>query len=294
MVIMRPSQGRGPGSIPGGCIVKDGGSEFVVGATTGLKHNWISHLDKEFLYSLSWHQLQELNSEIIQIMQSKYKKRRTTKYGNLNKGFTEEEITKFFNMFTEREKKEFLALKMQALLGLRIGEVVNVKLSDISFEKRSILIHSEKTAKADELYLHDEIFKLLQDFVAEHKGQIAEHAGYVLFSENKIQKRLHIAPGYLRSKFREVCNRCNFVDFYDMADDYNNPRANQFKKGRKLYRLTTHSLRHYFVTRVYNSTKDPVTTSKLARHVDLKTTQTYIHSSRETQDAGMKMAFLQR
>jgi integrase len=268
-----------------------GSTESVVGTTTGLEHNWISHLDKEFLYSLSWHQLKELNSEIIKILQNKYSKRRTTKYGNLNKGFTEEEVTKFFSMFTKKERKEFLAFKMQALLGLRVGEAVNVKLNDITFEKHSILIHSEKTAKADELYLHDEIYNLLKDFVVEHKEKIAEHAGYLLFSDNPTMQRLHIVPGYLRHKFREICNRCEFMDFYDFADDYQNPIANQYKKGRKLYRLTTHSLRHYFVTKVYNSTKDPVTTSKLARHVDLKTTQTYIHSSRDLQDAGMKKAF---
>ena len=224
-------------------------------------------------------------------MQTKYRKRRTTKYGNMNKGFTEDEVVKFFNMFSDREKKEFLAFKMQSLLGLRIGEVVKVNISNINFDKRCILIHSEKTAKADELYLHDEIYKLLQEFVINYKTQIAEHEGYLLYSDNPTMKRLHLAPGYLRKKFREVCNRCNFVDFYDLAEDYNNPLSNQFKKGRKLYRLTTHSLRHYFVTRVYNSTKDPVTTSKLARHVDLATTQTYIHSSRELQNAGMKMAF---
>ncbi|MCX6803720.1 MAG: site-specific integrase [Candidatus Diapherotrites archaeon] len=272
-------------------MINGGLVALTAGSNTGLKHNWISRLDIDFLKALSWHQLQELNSEIVNIMQTKYRKRRTTKYGNMNKGFTEEEATKFFKMFADREKKEFLAFKMQALLGLRIGEAVEVKVSDISFDNKSILIHSEKTAKADELYLHDEIYKLLQDFIKEHKQQIDEHAGYVLFSENPTMKRLHLAPGYLRKKFREVCNRCNFVDFYDFADDYDNPLANQYKKGRKLYRLTTHSLRHYFVTRVYNSTKDPVTTSKLARHVDLATTQTYIHSSRALQDAGMKMAF---
>ena len=53
-----------PETIPdsGGCITNGGLVALTAGSNTGLKHNWISRLDIDFLKALSWHQLQELNS----------------------------------------------------------------------------------------------------------------------------------------------------------------------------------------------------------------------------------------
>ncbi|MCX6803689.1 MAG: hypothetical protein NTY48_03910 [Candidatus Diapherotrites archaeon] len=45
----------------GGCMINGGLVALTAGSNTGLKHNWISRLDIDFLKALSWHQLQELN-----------------------------------------------------------------------------------------------------------------------------------------------------------------------------------------------------------------------------------------
>ncbi|MFH1695389.1 MAG: site-specific integrase [Candidatus Micrarchaeota archaeon] len=226
---------------------------------------------------------------ILDTINSRFKRKRMKKYGNINKGFTEEELQKFFHFFHDSEDREFLAFKMQAFLGLRIGEVIKVRLHDINFDKRNIIIHSEKTQVHDELYLHDAIFPLLRDFVSKHKQEILDNANFVFFSRNSRGKKPFLSTPYLRKKFREICARAGLTEFYSFAEDQNNPHC--CSSNRKLFRLTTHSLRHYYVTKVYNSTLDPVTTSRLARHTKLQTTQIYIHTDKASLNNGLKKTF---
>lgn len=57
------------------------------------------------------------------------------------------------------------------------------------------------------------------------------------------------------------------------------------KDGRpahKLHRLTTHSLRHYAITRFARSTNgNVVLTSRFARHRDMSTTSRYINTDKK-------------
>lgn len=48
-------------------------------------------------------------------------------------------------------------------------------------------------------------------------------------------------------------------------------------KSRKLHRLSTHSLRHSFITKIYKETLNPVVTQKCARHRSFKSTSCYIN-----------------
>jgi integrase len=71
----------------------------------------------------------------------------------------------------------------------------------------------------------------------------------------------------------------------------NNYIGNGKYKERRLFRLTTHSLRHYYIDKVYKSCKDPLKTQKLARHQDFKSTQVYIHLKQEDIDKTLKDVF---
>jgi hypothetical protein len=44
-----------------------------------------------------------------------------------------------------------------------------------------------------------------------------------------------------------------------------------------MYRLSTHSLRHYYITKIYKKTLNPVITQKCARHREFKSTSCYIN-----------------
>ena len=52
-----------------------------------------------------------------------------------------------------------------ARLGLRIGEVARLMLASLDFAKRRLYLVTEKTAKGDTLYLHDEIFPAIKAWV---------------------------------------------------------------------------------------------------------------------------------
>ncbi len=57
-------------------------------------------------------------------------------------------------------------------------------------------------------------------------------------------------------------------------------------KSRKLHRLSTHSLRHSFITKIYKKTLNPVVTQKCARHRSFKSTSCYINiDQKDTIDA---------
>jgi len=175
-----------------------------------------------------------------------------------------------------------------ANLGLRVGEVVEIKVDEIDLVKNKIRVHTEKAHTGDFLYLHSSVRKLLYLWIENFQDEIMDHEGYVLFSENKSVKRQNISSNWLRKYFREICYIANLNEFYGYADDSGNNRE---MENRKLYRLTTHSLRHYYITHIYNGCKNPLHTQKLARHRSFKSTQVYIHSSPEELEQTMKTVF---
>ena len=93
------------------------------------------------------------------IKKRKFNRSKETKYGNINRGFTEEELKKFFKCC--KNEKAYLAFFLMANLGLRVGEVVKIKTEDIDFIKKKIRISTEKAHTGDFLYLHSRVQKLL-------------------------------------------------------------------------------------------------------------------------------------
>jgi len=75
--------------------------------------------------NLSKHELENLIKRLSKIKKKKYLRSKDTKYGNLNKGFTEGELRHFFNCC--KNPKGHLAYQLMANLGLRVGEVVRIK-----------------------------------------------------------------------------------------------------------------------------------------------------------------------
>jgi len=237
------------------------------------------------LQDLSRNKLENLMKCISKVKERKYRKKSETKYGNLNKGFTEGELRHFFNCC--KNSKAHLAFQLMAGLGLRVGEVVNLRIDDINFHKNTIRIETEKAKTIDFMHLHVRVRKLLHSWVQKFQNRILANNGYILFSDNKLkanQSQLHISPHWLRNEFRSICFLAGLNENYGISDE-----TRKGKRQRKLYRLTTHSLRHYFITKVYKNCKNPLHTQKLARHQDFKSTQNYIHINQEEVDKVLKI-----
>ncbi len=220
-------------------------------------------------------------------MKKRFRKLKQPKYGNINKGFTDAEYKRFIACV--RNEKAYCAFLLMANLGLRVGEVVKLKIDDIDFYNRKVRVSTEKAHTGDLLYMHDKVRNFLKMWVQKLQDEILSNAGYILPSNRK--DREHVSPNWLRMEFRKACKLADLNMWYDYAEDDNNAVAKKNGKNRKLYRLTTHSLRHYFISKVYNKCANPLQTQKLARHRSFKSTQTYIHQSQEKIDETMKSVF---
>ena len=86
--------------------------------------------------------MDRLRIELLKAYKKRYKKSGTPKYGTLNKSFTELELQHFLRNVPNDKFR--LLFKYQAYLGLRIGEVTKLHISNIDFEKRELILTSEE------------------------------------------------------------------------------------------------------------------------------------------------------
>lgn len=235
-----------------------------------------------YFLNLPKHRIEAWIRIASKIKQHNFVRLREPKYGSTSKAFSDKELEVFLNNCKFAKAK--LAFKLMAFLGLRVGEVVNIKISDIDTKRHLLKIHTEKAHTLDELYLHDKIRHDIYEWMAKYQHRIKKHEGYLLFSD--IAGRVNISPDWLRNEFRRTAIKSGINDNYGMSTE-----SIPNRKQRVLYRLTTHSLRHYFITRVYRNTKNPIHTQKLARHKEFGSTQVYIRSNKDELNGSMKDTF---
>jgi len=190
---------------------------------------------------------------------------------NINRDFSEEELEKFFGVIGN--KKHLMCFKLQAYLGLRISEAVKVNINDIDFKRRKIRVYSEKTKEMDFLHLHDLGFDTVQNWVRSRAKEIEEHDGYLIYSD---YRKWHVSKDRMRSFFREYLEKAGLDDAYVEIATVGKQCYGK-APSRKLHRLSTHSLRHSFITKIYKKTLNPIVTQRCARHRSFKSTSCYIN-----------------
>ena len=112
---------------------------------------------------------------------------------------------------------------------------------------------------------------------------------YVFFkdNDNNHNNLHHVDVNYVRKVFRETLKVAALDEFYRYSEE-----TNSKKKTRCLYRLSTHSLRHYAITHFSKSNNgNVVLTSKYARHVSPTTTIRYIVKDNEQLYKNIDLAF---
>jgi integrase len=245
---------------------------------SGFEFAGLSASVKDAAATLPQSKLEELKSILHKSYVRRFAgKRKTPKYGSINKGFTELELRQFLR--TVPNEKFRLLFSYQAYLGFRIGEAIKLHLGNINFEKREITIKSEKSAVSDTLKIPMELFNETKQYVNEHLPEIEAAGGHIFFKENDNNHNNvpHIDVHYVRRVFRETIRKTGMDQIYDYSEE-NFPG----KASRGLHRLTTHSLRHYAITRFAKATNgNLVLTSRFARHSAPSTTMRYIAKDNE-------------
>ena len=239
------------------------------------------------LPKLGKHKIEELQRVISKHYIKRFRgKRKTPKYGSLNRGFTDEQLQAFF--YAVDKEKYRLLFSYMAYLGLRIGEVVKVNIRDIDFQTRELRVKSEKTNRLDLLIIPLGLFQQTQAFMDGNRLVIDSSQGYLFFKDvdRKQREELWLEPNYVRKIFRDYLIDAGLDEVYDISEESDG------RSVRKLHTLTTHSFRHYAITKFAKASNgNLILTSRFARHSEPSTTTTYIHTERKELYEQIEKAF---
>ena len=86
-------------------------------------------------------------------------------------------------------------------------------------------------------------------------------------SPSSHSKNHYIQPSTFRWKLHQLRIKTGLNDVYYVAKD-----------GRKFHRITAHTGRHWFITKIQSITKDTNKTAKIVGHKDTRTTEKYIYN----------------
>ncbi len=234
------------------------------------------------LQYLSKARIEQLTTTLRHYYMTKYHKgkRRIPKYGNLDKNFSDEQINRFFRAIDDN--RFFLLFKYQSIEGLRIGEAVRLNLSNFDLKNKQLVLRSLKSGRLDVLKIQEALFSLTLKYIREHKAEIERAKGYLFFADSKKQSYGRVEPyvneNYARNRFRLYKERAglNDGDIYDVSEEQNG------RSVRKLHLLSTHSLRHFAISKVAKATNgNLVITSRFARHSDPATTMIYVSDDKK-------------
>ena len=221
--------------------------------------------------------IDRLRTIMLVACKKRFKRSRIPKYGSINKGFTESELELFFR--NVKNGKFRLLFKYQAYLGLRIGEVCRLNLSNIDFDKRELTLKTEKSQMMDSLKIPLGLFRETTEFIHSHAKAIEKSNGFIFYKDNDNNKNglPHIDENYARKVFREAVVASNLDADYGESDE-----SLYHRTPRTLHKLTTHSLRHYAITKFAKSSNgNVVLTSRFARHSNPAMTMRYIAKDNE-------------
>lgn len=251
-----------------------------------LTHNWPT-LKQEFEFfgrHLTKWTLVRAITILSEARKSRFLRRRTPKYGSMNKGFTIEELERFFSVITD--PKAHLLFSYQAILGLRIGEAICVNIQDMNLKNRELRIFTEKSGKTDYLLIPEKLFEATLNYVSAYEKEIAAAQGFLFFSLTHGRRTTatepHISTQTARDIFREFVRKAKLEEVYGYSSG---------ERPKTLRRFSPHSLRHYAITNFSKKNNgNVVLAAKFARHSNLQTTMTYIHTKKDELYEGINKA----
>ena len=185
----------------------------------------------------------------------------------LDRSLSDEEIQRFFEVI--ENLKHRLCFQLMYYLGLRISEAVKVNTQDYNLELGWFRVYAPKTDRMDALPLKDNpIVPILKAYLRRYERDVSEYGDYLIYGDSG-----HLSKYYMRNRFQEYREKAGVLEIYAWSEG-----AGKQKYDKKpLYRFSTHSLRHSYITKVYRETKNPVVTKELARHKSFNTTLNYIN-----------------
>ena len=175
---------------------------------------------------------------------------RPKKQLQLPKVLGEEELRRLFAAPKNLKHKAILFVAYSA--GLRVSEVINLRLQDIDRERKQLFIHCSKGKKDRYVRLSPMVLDVLEK--------------YYIMSEVKPKNYLFEGP----EKGKPYTARSAQQIFSDAR-----------KKAGILKTLSFHSLRHSFATHLLEKGVDVLFIKEILGHFNIETTQRYLHVKKE-------------
>jgi len=168
----------------------------------------------------------------------------------LPKLLNEDELRKLFNALSNKKHKAMLFTAYSA--GLRVSEVVNLKIADIDSQRMQIFIERAKGKKDRYVNLSPILLDILRNYLLEYKPRPKI---YLFESEQTFS-------AYPTRTVQQVF-------------------SNAKKKAGIRKEVGIHSLRHSFATHLLDKGTDIKFIKDLLGHFNIKTTERYLHVSKE-------------
>lgn len=184
---------------------------------------------------------------------------------------------------------ELLAAQMMYGCGLRIGDLVKIRIKDISFERSQIHIHNGKGDKSRYVQfpkiLHDSVNRQVESMRILHADDVRNGLNGVSLPDGFGRKcksaHTNFAWWYLFAS--DNYSRCpRSGDLYRHHRDKSHIGTlikNAVRRAGIDKRITSHCLRHSWATHSNEMGVDIRTLQVLLGHSDIRTTEIYVHAN---------------
>lgn len=165
-----------------------------------------------------------------------------------------------------------MALKLMIDTGLRIGEIVDLKRENFNSNFTIVNFIQKKNKRPHSRQISDKLAAELRLFnfiytIAKRRRYETE---FFFFSWGCIEKHRtkHIKTSQIRYFFLKFRRKYGLDDVYYTCKD-----------GKKLYRISPHTVRHWYVYQLYKHTQNNLIAARdIIGHLDTKTTQRYCYA----------------
>ncbi len=149
--------------------------------------------------------------------------------------------------------RDALILELLYSTGIRVSELINIKIKDIDFSNKKILIFGKGSKERYVLY-GNVLSDLLDTYIKNSRNKLNKNSAYLILNKNGTK----ITDRGIRLIIEKIIKKCS-----------NN------------FHVSPHTLRHTFATHMLENGADLKSVQELLGHENLSTTQVYTHITNE-------------
>ncbi len=221
-------------------ITKNEVMDFLLAYRNSEK--WSATIQNQFISAIKF-----FFEELLKRPKEFYDLPRAQKPEQLPAVFAEEEVKQLILATENLKHRSMLCLAYAG--GLRVSEIVNVKITDVDSKRMVIILRQAKGKKDRQVMLSEKLLVMLREYFKEFKPKIWLFEG-------------QSGGQYSTRSVQEVIQQAK-------------QKAGIKKKG------SIHALRHSFATHLFEGGTDIASIKELLGHTSLRTTMIYTHISKK-------------